>query len=473
MDKVPSSPERPPVKVTYLDRQKKKRKITETTDVTPTTPSREAKMTKVATMTAFESKGPPKVNSHYPGPTPKRIRRDSDESVKSTVSKRNQHVQTTSSISVSRTQPQALAPACASAASQKPVSVSSGKGLGSRRTASPDTDADDNASIADSVISVGRIRRNEAQRLQYFKNEPLCGALTKDNAECKRCGKSVRLGGRTTYRIRPWEMHRAKCDQMPVPTNDDPDNDAERSKRAKTVEQRIAVLTADPTVSSLKPHEVLCRNCGTWVRLSNNVPYKIANWRTHTLTCQSSTQHQPSDRVAAATRKLRLVNDSQVKSFTEREVVCAYCDSTITSNGSNGQYQGEYNLLAWAEHKVTCTHISPKVKKTSALPAVASDVSTVPFPGRPPHSTASAASTEATLIASESKQITNIQGTKRTREDEESADGAPDDTISRPSNRARTETREESPQEPTTAAGWLALPFQAFIRGFKENLSRS
>ncbi|KNZ75133.1 Peroxisomal targeting signal 2 receptor [Termitomyces sp. J132] len=204
-------------------------------------------------------------------------------------------------------------------------------------------------------MCVGRIRRNEAQRLEYFKNEPLCGALTKDSAECKRCGKSVRLGGRTTYRIRPWEMHRVKCDQMPAPVDDDPDDDAQKSKqRAKTVEQRIAILTADSAISSLKPHEVLCRNCGTWVRLSSNVPYKITNWKAHTLTCQ----HQPSDRVAAATRKLRLVNDSQVKSFTECEVVCVYCGSTVISNNENGEgkYQGEYSLLAWTEHKVTCTH---------------------------------------------------------------------------------------------------------------------
>ncbi|KAG5342490.1 hypothetical protein C0989_001554 [Termitomyces sp. Mn162] len=477
MDKDPSSLERPPVEVTYLERQKKKRKITETTDdpshsdstsasVPPTTSSRKViKTMKPVSVTAPESKESLKTDNH---PTSKRVRRDSDESVKTAVSKRNQHVWTTSSISVSHLPPQAPTPTSASATSKKPISVASVKRPGSRRTTSPDTDVDDSASIADSIMCVGRIRRNEAQRLEYFKNEPLCGALTKDSAECKRCGKSVRLGGRTTYRIRPWEMHRVKCDQMPAPVDDDPDDDAQKSKqRAKTVEQRIAILTADSAISSLKPHEVLCRNCGTWVRLSSNVPYKITNWKAHTLTCQSLTKHQPSDRVAAATRKLRLVNDSQVKSFTECEVVCVYCGSTVISNNENGEgkYQGEYSLLAWTEHKVTCTHNLPKIEKA--------DISTIPFPGRPPHSTASLASTEATLIVSEPKQTTKTQGSKRAREDEGSASGELDDTMSRPANRARTETREKPSKEPTTATGWLALPFQAFIRGFKENLSRS
>ncbi|KAG6865338.1 hypothetical protein C0991_003438, partial [Blastosporella zonata] len=262
------------------------------------------------------------------------------------------------------------------------------------------------------------------------------------------------------------------------PAHEDPDDNVEKSKqRAKTVEQRIALLSADPAVSSLKPHEVLCRNCGTWVRLSTSIPYKINNWKAHLTTCQTPIKHQPSDRVAAATRKLRLVNDSQVKSYTERAVVCAYCDSTITSNGED-EHKGEYNLLAWVEHKAICTRprsISPKIKKAANVSALASDISTVPFTARPPHSSASAASTEATLIASDTKQTAHPQGTKRLREDEESVNGAADVSDTRPANRARTESYENhnaSLEESTRAASWLSLPFQAFIRGFKESLTR-
>ncbi|KAG6856560.1 hypothetical protein H0H87_003242 [Tephrocybe sp. NHM501043] len=418
------------------------------------------------------------------GPVSKRARRDSDESVKSTVSAKtkNTHIRTASSISLTRAQLQETTGKPAATA-KKPSSIVSGrrspsqsvypsilmKGLSEtyflcRRAGSPDIDVDDSLSIADSTISTGRVRRIEAQRVEYFKNEPLCGALTKDSAECKRCGKAVRLGNRTTYRIRPWEMHRAKCDQTSVPTNDDVNDDIEKTKqRAKTVEQRIAILSADPAVSSLKPHEVLCRNCGTWVRLSTNVPYKIANWKAHTLSCHALTMQQPSDRVASATRKLRLLNDSQVKSFTDTAIVCDHCDSTITANGDT--HKGEHGLIAWEEHKILCTRpqiISPKIRKTAIL--IATPPSTVPQ--RPPHSSASVASTDATLIASDTKQTA---GTKRLREDEENSDGSSDSLDARPAIRVRIEAPSD---ESASAASWLALPFQAFIRGFKESLAR-
>ncbi|KAG6850650.1 hypothetical protein H0H93_010378 [Arthromyces matolae] len=412
-----------------------------------------------------------------PGSAVKRARYEPDESVESEKSKNSSHIRNMSSSSLSRGQASTRP---ATEQFKKPVSAASRKQPLSRRTASPETDIDDSMSVADSVISVGSIRRSEAQRLEYFKNEPFCGVLSKDSAECKRCGKNVRLGGRTTYRVRPWELHRAKCDQTVVLAKEGSDDAGEKSKhRAKTVEQRIASLTGDPDVASVKPHEVLCRNCGTWVRLSNNVPYKIANWKAHTqLSLHPISQrhlimsrHQPSDRVAAATRKLRLVNDSQVKSFTDQNVLCAYCDTTIVSGEMKNQ--GQHDLDAWTEHKTICTHppsASPMVMKAPVHQASASDVSTVPFPSRPPPSTASVASTEATLIATENSPDLMVQRTKRPREDE-GPTGTSDQSDCRPTNRVRTETPQESTSEPNTVGGWLAMPIQAFIRGFKESLS--
>ncbi|KAG6811649.1 hypothetical protein H0H92_006464 [Tricholoma furcatifolium] len=478
MDKPDLSPERPMPKVTYLDRQKRKRTITEdglsdplnptsTTATPPRTPpsEKENRMMKVATMPA-----PALSKVDLPGPAPKRARRNSNESVRSTTTLK--HKKSASSVSITRAELKAIASTAQLGSPKKPPSIASAKRSSSRRPGSPETEADDNASIADSTTSVGRIRRSEAQRIEYLKNEPLCGALTKDSAECKRCGKSVRLGGRTTYRIRPWEMHRAKCDQTPL-LEDDASDDAEKSKqRAKTEEQRIDILTNDPNVSSVKPHEVLCRNCGTWIRLSNKVPYKLANWKAHTQVCQTSTKHQPSDRVAAATRKLRLVNDSQVKSYTEHAVVCAYCNVTVTSSGK-GEYKGEYNLLAWVEHKATCTRTSPKVKQavSPSTSTSTSDISTVPFPTHQSHFPASV-TTEAVTVALCDSQGRQTKGTKRHREEDDSINQALHGTEERPTTRARTEAPEASIKGSTNTTSWLALPFQAFIRGFKESLTR-
>jgi hypothetical protein len=77
-------------------------------------------------------------------------------------------------------------------------------------------DEDDNVSIADSTISTGRVRRNEAERIQYFENQPECGKMEPHHVQCLRCDKSVNLGRKQTYAVRPWEIHRASCDQRPA-----------------------------------------------------------------------------------------------------------------------------------------------------------------------------------------------------------------------------------------------------------------
>ncbi len=79
-----------------------------------------------------------------------------------------------------------------------------------------DEDFDDNASIAESTISVTKTRRNEAERIEYYKNQPECGILEPHAAQCTRCDKIVNLGRRQTYAVRPWELHRIRCDQKPA-----------------------------------------------------------------------------------------------------------------------------------------------------------------------------------------------------------------------------------------------------------------
>ncbi|GLB41676.1 hypothetical protein LshimejAT787_1002760 [Lyophyllum shimeji] len=498
MDGEGSSPERPSVKVTYLDRQKRKRTITESSDdpshtnsaTTDTaaedsaTTARQVKdVTKVSSMKAPDSRGPKKLEVYLPGPAPKRVRRDSDESTKSAVSaksKKSSHVRSASSISLSRTAQQVAASASTPTSTKKPASVAGTKPASSRRPASPDTEMDDGASIADSVVSTGKIRRTELERIEYFKNEPECGKLEEHRAECTRCGKFVSLGKKQKYTVRPWEIHRLRCDQKQpkspsghLDTNADEELDdaSDKSKPTRaplrTAEDRKAALEADPRISVVRPHEVLCRNCGRWIRLSNSQVYKDYNWRTHTLGCDAAV---PSKRVATATRKLQLVNDSQVKSFTTHEVVCALCDAVVTSNG-----EGDYNVIHWEDHKTTCTRplrgAPTKSNKTSTDPPLL-EVSTVPFPGRPPPSSAST-STEGTLIVSDTKNNSQVHGIKRLREDDDVVDTPPDSPDARPSNRPRTETYEPPVKEAPSPAGWLMLPFKAFVRGFKESLKRA
>lgn len=55
---------------------------------------------------------------------------------------------------------------------------------------------------------------------------------------------------------------------------------------------------------------------------------------------------RPSGRVAAAERKLRIVNDSQAKSFDPKNVECALCEVNVNLQG-----EGDYNLTSWEAHK--------------------------------------------------------------------------------------------------------------------------
>lgn len=69
-------------------------------------------------------------------------------------------------------------------------------------------------------------------------------------------------------------------------------------------------------------------------------------WRGSQLICL--TLHSPSSRVATAQRKLKIVNDANVKAFTARSVECKLCDATIELEGGS-----DYDLTKWEEHKLT------------------------------------------------------------------------------------------------------------------------
>lgn len=72
---------------------------------------------------------------------------------------------------------------------------------------------DDGASVAESFMSLGKVRRTEAERLEYFKNQPECDDIEPHRVKCLRCQKHVNLGRQRSYTVRPWEQHRARCDQ--------------------------------------------------------------------------------------------------------------------------------------------------------------------------------------------------------------------------------------------------------------------
>ncbi|KAG6336029.1 hypothetical protein ID866_3064 [Astraeus odoratus] len=391
-----------------------------------------------------------------------------------------------------------------------------------RPESSPADDADETESIAESSHGT-RIRRNEAERLQYFNDQPDCGALELHRAFCRRCGCWVGLGKRQSYTVRPWEKHRAKCDlkspivqeakpvsteaspseikkedvisikEEPTPTspapslapsvvaNESSSPTASKSPR-KTEAERLAILQADPRAQEIRPHEVLCRSCHKWIKLSSTHSYTLRHWDVHQERCPGSKyvprplrpavskqSFSPGSRVATAERKIALLNDPQVRTASPRKVHCALCKATVTLEGDV-----DYDLAKWNEHKTTCIPMTPappqplsrsSSRLSNVFPPSTPGVIATPTPTgrvlRGPTSSGSA-STDAMLVTDSS---TTQAGTKRAREDE--TDGPEGD---RPSNRPRTEDYKPPEREAPGPWGWFMQPLKAFVRGFREGL---
>jgi len=331
---------------------------------------------------------------------------------------------------------------------------------------------DDNVSVADSSVSL-KIRRNEAERIEYFQNQSECGKTDPHHVECLRCGKSVNLGRKQTYAVRPWEIHRARCDQKPAQTIEAspatekvvtkgtaPDTPSVaaflisegHTTRRQTEEERKAYLESDKQAETVEEGRVRCRKCQTWVILSDKKIYSTGKWVKHKSRCSDIV---PSNRVAAAKRKLLVVNDPQVKSFDTRRIECTFCSANVALQG-----EGDYNLTNWDEHKAQCTQSLPRARSGS--------VNSITFPrqfSRPP---LSPASTENTLITPESGPSGSSQSLKRNREEPE----ATVEDTERPTVRPRNESY-VPPEEATGPFGLLLLPFKSFARGFRESLKNA
>ncbi|KDQ26590.1 hypothetical protein PLEOSDRAFT_159492 [Pleurotus ostreatus PC15] len=333
---------------------------------------------------------------------------------------------------------------------------------------------DDGTSVGQSSVgesSKPLRKRFEPERIAYLKDQPTYAHVSPHKALCTKCGKIISLGTNQTYAIRPWITHRKKCDGDDYKEHDDGDDASTTaafpspvtppSQPKKNADERKAMLEADPRAAEVRAESILCKKCNKWIKLTKGRQYVLRHWNEH----QSRCDIQPSERVAAAERKLQLVNDSQVKYFTGELVQCATCGITI-------QLQGvEYELTEWIKHKgLNCgNRPSDNGEDAGSL----DQQNTLPFPStRPPPSSSS---TDGTLIAtgpsSGPRELSPTHGVKRAREEEEEAEPSDNEHPDRrPSNRQRDAGYAPEEREPPSALGWFMLPFAAFVRGFRESL---
>jgi len=378
------------------------------------------------------------------------------------------HIRAVSSVSSLKQVAKKLADSPLSA--KKPESAASRKPKSKAMSVAEDDD--DNASIADSTVSTSRVRRSETERIQYFENQPECGEMQPHHVQCLRCQKPVNLGRKQTYAVRPWEIHRARCDQRPAQAppvtpsgneavslgNEVLDSPSAVSlavpkptpPRRPSEAERKEFLEADKQIQAVEKHRVCCRKCQKWIDLSETNAYATGNWVKHKVRCSDAV---PSNRVAAAKRKLLVVNDPQAKTYDARKIECGFCGVTINLEG-----EGDFNLTNWDEHKATCIKSVPISKSDS--------VGSIAFPSRFSRPPTSSASTEDTLVP-EAGQSRLPQGVKRPRDE---TDVIPEED-ERKAIRPRSSTYSPPKMEPpNTVLGWFMLPFHSFVRGFKESL---
>lgn len=148
-------------------------------------------------------------------------------------------------------------------------------------------------------------------------------------------------------------------------------------------------------------------------------------------------------------RSLQLLNDPQVKSFTAEAVVCDACKLPVVLQGD-----GDYNLVKWHEHKLTCVPSPPSPVPIPSTSAIGD------FP-KPP---ASNADTEATLVGTSSSP----RGKKRQRENEgdtkDPAGTTAEDLDIRPTARRRTESYEPPKGFLPSLWKWATTEVKAFVK---------
>lgn len=352
----------------------------------------------------------------------------------------------------------------------KPMSFVDFLGAEIKREGSPGS-VHEGSGAGSTVSTVKRLK--ESERLKILEDDETCEILDPHQVRCKECKRTISLGPKQTYTLKPWRNHRTRCSGGKATTKADAESDGEDdastvapsvdvsginvTRRNSSEADRKAQLLADPRAEVVDPDFVVCRKCQKRIKASRgNTKYSLSGWKKHQEHC-SDLSYVPGHRVAAAERRIQVVNDPQAKEVTADEVTCKRCDQRIALTDGK-----DFDESKWEQHKAECTE---PAKDPSAT--------------RPP---ASACSTEGTAVGSEVASA-GPRGVKRDREEEEAADvGMEVDVITpategdaneeRPANRPRTEAYQE-PEDSPGLLDWLFLPFKEFAAGFRQGLKPS
>ncbi|EIN09497.1 hypothetical protein PUNSTDRAFT_143044 [Punctularia strigosozonata HHB-11173 SS5] len=147
-----------------------------------------------------------------------------------------------------------------------------------------ESDVDDSASVA-----TAHTRRTEAERKAYLEADPDAQDIGPNEVTCRRCSKTIKLGGRTNYQLRAWDKHQAKC------------SGAVPSSRVATAERKLKLVN-DSQAKHFTTCSVDCNVCGDRVTLEGEGDYKLTKWEEHKGSCKpTGTSVQDLSSAEAAT----------------------------------------------------------------------------------------------------------------------------------------------------------------------------
>ncbi|KAL0575287.1 hypothetical protein V5O48_006688 [Marasmius crinis-equi] len=363
------------VKITYKSRAKRKREQENDNDVESVgsieaseiegSPKRSKKLTDM---------GPPdstkKLQFKVPEGPWKRQRCDSDmpDNVSVGSKAKKTHVRSSSSIT-SFKHIQSSSPAQAQKPASRSHKPSSSVSLKNPAPAQSESDFDDGASIAESFMSINKVRRTEAERIEYFNNQPEASNIEAHQVTCLRCKKTISLGKKQTYVVKPWETHRTRCDAK-VPSGMFEQNTSSASKdndnlsdggatnttmRPKTTEaERKAILENEAL--EVKPDEAQCKGCKKWIRLGSKSKYSLGNWTAHKLRCGGA---PINPQTTEAERKAIL--EQEALEVKPDEAQCKRCKKWIRLGNTS-----KYSLGNWSTHQSRCGGVVPSSRVATA-----------------------------------------------------------------------------------------------------------
>lgn len=192
------------------------------------------------------------------------------------------------------------------------------------RAESPEDSGDE--AVATDEATPARKRKSEGDRIQFFKNDPLCKELEPLRALCANCNTWVDLHQKRKYVMKEWVVHQKSCKRGSVaPTlvsteirdisvdlflhrspstrvtparppvsreqsvqlkDEDSESPARKVKLRRFTEvERKSILDNDPRSGEVRPQEVFCIPCNKFIRLSTKTSYALYNWEAHSSKC--------------------------------------------------------------------------------------------------------------------------------------------------------------------------------------------